>query len=100
MSNAMFCYQCQETVGNKGCTQVGVCGKKPETSALQDVLIYVSKGLGQPCSFALGMHLFGGNLGVIIDFVHMLLQIFIRIMDDVAMQARGFSRRGEPIMRP
>ncbi|MDY0260633.1 MAG: hydroxylamine reductase [Desulfovibrio sp.] len=43
----MFCYQCQETVGNKGCTQVGVCGKKPETSALQDVLIYVSKGLGQ-----------------------------------------------------
>lgn len=28
MSNAMFCYQCQETVGNKGCTQVGVCGKK------------------------------------------------------------------------
>ena len=47
MSNAMFCYQCQETVGNKSCTQVGVCGKKPETSALQDVLIYVSKGLGQ-----------------------------------------------------
>ena len=47
MSNAMFCYQCQETVGNKGCTHVGVCGKKPETSALQDVLIYVSKGLGQ-----------------------------------------------------
>ncbi|MBB5142054.1 hydroxylamine reductase [Desulfovibrio intestinalis] len=47
MSNAMFCYQCQETVGNKGCTQVGVCGKKPETAALQDVLVYVSKGLGQ-----------------------------------------------------
>ena len=34
MSNAMFCYQCQETVGNKGCTQIGVCGKKPETAAL------------------------------------------------------------------
>ena len=30
MSNAMFCYQCQETVGNKGCTQMGVCGKKPQ----------------------------------------------------------------------
>ncbi|WP_291440622.1 hydroxylamine reductase [Desulfovibrio sp.] len=43
----MFCYQCQETVGNKGCTQVGVCGKKPETAALQDALIYVTKGLGQ-----------------------------------------------------
>lgn len=47
MSNAMFCYQCQETVGNKGCTQVGVCGKKPETAALQDVLVYVTKGLAQ-----------------------------------------------------
>ncbi|MBQ9452570.1 MAG: hydroxylamine reductase [Desulfovibrio sp.] len=43
----MFCYQCQETAGNKGCTQVGVCGKKPETSALQDVLLYVTKVLGQ-----------------------------------------------------
>ena len=47
MSNAMFCNQCQETAGNKGCTQVGVCGKKPETSALQDVLLYVTNGLGQ-----------------------------------------------------
>ena len=47
MSNAMFCYQCQETVGNKGCTQIGVCGKKPETAALQDVLVYVTKGLAQ-----------------------------------------------------
>ncbi len=47
MSTAMFCYQCQETAGNKGCTQVGVCGKKPETSALQDLLLYVTKGLGQ-----------------------------------------------------
>ncbi|WP_302149180.1 hypothetical protein, partial [uncultured Desulfovibrio sp.] len=35
----MFCYQCQETVGNKGCTQMGVCGKKPRTAALQDALI-------------------------------------------------------------
>ena len=47
MSNAMFCYQCQETVGNKGCAQMGVCGKKPETAALQDVLVYVTKGLAQ-----------------------------------------------------
>lgn len=47
MSNAMFCYQCQETVGNKGCTQIGVCGEKPETAALQDVLVYVTKGLAQ-----------------------------------------------------
>lgn len=50
MNTAMFCYQCQETAGNKGCTHVGVCGKKPETAALQDVLVYVTKGLGQIAS--------------------------------------------------
>ena len=41
----MFCYQCQEAAGNKGCTSVGVCGKKPETAHLQDLLVYVTKGL-------------------------------------------------------
>ena len=46
MENKMFCYQCQETAGCKGCTQVGVCGKKPEVAAMQDLLIYVTKGLG------------------------------------------------------
>jgi len=37
--NTMFCRQCQETFGNTGCTRGGVCGKKPETSALMDELI-------------------------------------------------------------
>ena len=46
MENKMFCYQCQETAGCRGCTQVGVCGKKPEVAAMQDLLIYVTKGLG------------------------------------------------------
>ena len=46
MENKMFCYQCQETAGCKGCTQVGVCGKKPEVAAMQDLLVYVTKGLG------------------------------------------------------
>ena len=41
----MFCYQCQETAGCKGCTVVGVCGKKPEVAAMQDLLIYATKGL-------------------------------------------------------
>lgn len=45
MENKMFCYQCQETAGCKGCTVVGVCGKKPEVAAMQDLLIYVTKGL-------------------------------------------------------
>ena len=41
----MFCYQCQETAGCKGCTVSGVCGKKPEVARMQDLLIYVTKGL-------------------------------------------------------
>lgn len=45
MENKMFCYQCQETAGGKGCTISGVCGKKPEVAAMQDLLIYVTKGL-------------------------------------------------------
>ena len=45
MDNKMFCYQCQETAGGKGCTISGVCGKKPEVAAMQDLLIYVTKGL-------------------------------------------------------
>lgn len=41
----MFCYQCEQTAQGKGCTQVGVCGKQPQTAALQDLLIYTLKGL-------------------------------------------------------
>ena len=43
--NQMFCYQCQETAGCTGCTVSGVCGKKPDVAAMQDLLIYVTKGL-------------------------------------------------------
>ena len=43
----MFCFQCQEAAGNKGCTKGGVCGKKPDTARLQDLLIYASKGLSE-----------------------------------------------------
>ena len=45
MEQKMFCYQCQETAGCKGCTVSGVCGKKPEVAAMQDLLVYVTKGL-------------------------------------------------------
>jgi hydroxylamine reductase len=45
MENKMFCYQCQETAGCTGCTQFGVCGKSPDLSRMQDLLIYVTKGL-------------------------------------------------------
>ena len=45
MEQKMFCYQCQETAGCKGCTMSGVCGKKPDVAAMQDLLIYVTKGI-------------------------------------------------------
>ena len=45
MENKMFCYQCQETAGCSGCTNAGVCGKTPEVANLQDLLVYVTKGL-------------------------------------------------------
>ncbi len=45
MEQKMFCYQCQETAGCKGCTIRGVCGKTPEVAAMQDLLVYVTKGV-------------------------------------------------------
>lgn len=43
----MFCFQCQETAGGKGCTKMGVCGKNPRVAALQDLLIHTVKGISQ-----------------------------------------------------
>ena len=43
--NKMFCFQCQETAGCSGCTVSGVCGKKPDVAAMQDLLVYATKGI-------------------------------------------------------
>ena len=43
----MFCFQCEQTAKGEGCTKIGVCGKKPDVAALQDLLIYAIKGLSQ-----------------------------------------------------
>jgi hydroxylamine reductase len=45
MAESMFCYQCEQTAKGEACTQGGVCGKAPEVSALQDLLIYALRGL-------------------------------------------------------
>lgn len=45
MEYPMFCYQCEQTAGGKGCTKMGVCGKTPEIAAFQDLLIYQIKGI-------------------------------------------------------
>ena len=43
----MFCYQCEQTAGGKGCAKIGVCGKEPQVAALQDLLVHGAKGLAQ-----------------------------------------------------
>lgn len=45
MDYQMFCYQCQETAGCSGCTRAGVCGKTADVANIQDLLVYVTKGL-------------------------------------------------------
>ncbi len=88
MENSMFCFQCQETAGNKGCTKGGVCGKKPETAGLQDLLIYVTKGLS-----AVTTRLRDESKEVSRDVDHMVtLNLFTTItnanFDDAAIKER------------
>ncbi len=87
MENKMFCFQCQETAGCKGCTISGVCGKKPEVAAMQDLLVYVTKGLsavttrlrteGKPVSAEIN-HLVTVNLFITITNVNFDRETIIR----------------------
>ncbi|MGL4742242.1 MAG: hydroxylamine reductase [Sarcina sp.] len=63
MEKKMFCFQCQETAGCSGCTIKGVCGKEPELAALQDLLVYLTKGL---CEVAIKAK----ENGVVDDFIN------------------------------
>ncbi len=49
MQEEMFCFQCEQTAGGKGCTKIGVCGKTPEIAGMQDLLIYQLKGISSYC---------------------------------------------------
>ena len=75
MENKMFCFQCQETVGCKGCTVMGVCGKKPEVAVMQDLLVYVTKGLA-----SVATRLRGEGEAVGIEVNHLVtLNLFVTI---------------------
>jgi hydroxylamine reductase len=63
---SMFCYQCEQTAGGTGCTKVGVCGKDPETAALQDLLVYSLKGIA---AYMHRAQQFGAKDSAIDDFV-------------------------------
>jgi hydroxylamine reductase len=55
MQGKMFCFQCEQTAGGKGCTNIGVCGKTPEIAAMQDLLIYQLKGISCYATKLLGI---------------------------------------------
>ena len=88
MENKMFCYQCQEAAGCTGCTQVGVCGKQPEVAGMQDLLVYVTKGLS-----AITTQLRGEGIAIQQALNHLISQnLFITItnanFDEEAIVAR------------
>ncbi len=62
----MFCYQCQETAACKGCSIRGVCGKQPETANLQDLLLFVLKGIGELGELAAAKGMMTNQIG---DFI-------------------------------
>ena len=59
----MFCYQCEQTAAGTGCTKIGVCGKQPDVAALQDLLVYVQKGLAQVALVAREKGVYDQKLG-------------------------------------
>ena len=63
----MFCFQCQETARNQGCTASGVCGKSPRVAALQDLLVWALKGI----SF------WGANGRKVLGVVHPETDLFV-----------------------
>ncbi len=88
MENKMFCYQCQETANCSGCTRIGVCGKTASVAGMQDLLVYVTKGLS-----AITTQLRAEGQEVSADINHMItLNLFITItnanFDEDAINAR------------
>ncbi|MBQ3105138.1 MAG: hydroxylamine reductase, partial [Lachnospiraceae bacterium] len=88
MNYPMFCYQCQETAGCTGCTKAGVCGKTADVAGMQDLLVYVTKGLA-----AVATRLRAEGKGVSPGINHMItLNLFVTItnanFDECAINAR------------
>ena len=88
MEYSMFCYQCQETAGCTGCTRVGVCGKTVGVAGMQDLLVYVTKGLS-----AVTTQLRAEGTEISADVNHMItLNLFVTItnanFDEEAISAR------------
>ena len=87
MNNKMFCFQCQETAGNKGCTLQGVCGKKPEVAQLQDLLVWTTKGL---CAVTSSLRDEGKTIGKEIN--HLITQNLFITITNANFDARAITK--------
>ncbi|WP_125115028.1 hydroxylamine reductase [Agathobaculum sp. Marseille-P7918] len=110
MEPKMFCYQCQETAGCSGCTMSGVCGKKPDVAAMQDLLVYVTKGLsavttalrqqGEEIAQAIN-HLITLNLFVTITNANFDKDAIVaRVRDTLAVKQTLLGRVAQPDLLP
>ena len=79
---SMFCYQCEQTSAGKGCENMGVCGKDPKCAALQDLLVYATKGISQYANKA--RQLGAKNNDVDIFVVHALFTTVTNVNFDAA----------------
>lgn len=85
MDNKMFCFQCQETAAGKGCTMTGVCGKNQTVASMQDLLIYVTKGLS-----AITTAMRSQNVPVPQDVNHMVLKNLFSTITNANFQIDDF----------
>ncbi len=88
MDTKMFCFQCQETAGCKGCTVRGVCGKTAEVAGLQDLLVYVTKGLATVATAVRGA---GGKVGL--DVNHMVTTNLFTTITNANFDPQAISAR-------
>jgi hydroxylamine reductase len=88
MDAKMFCFQCQETAGCKGCTVRGVCGKTAEVAGLQDLLVYVTKGLATVATAVRGA---GGKVGL--DVNHMVTTNLFTTITNANFDPQAISAR-------
>ena len=84
----MFCYQCQETARNKGCDKVGVCGKKSDTANLQDMAIWILKGISQ-----ITTKLRENNIEVSKDINHLVTETLFMTITNANFDSESFIKR-------
>lgn len=90
----MFCYQCEQTYGGRGCDKLGVCGKEPQTAAMQDLLVHAAKGISQ---YAHQARLLNARDAEVDAFVVEALFTTVTNVNFDAARIEGMARRGEGV---